>query len=106
MKLRRLFKEKMARGHVEITLNLERAGGAALSLNREIVGGYIHAFRAASVEFGLAADPDLNSVLRMPGALEAGQLSADGDLSPAVLARVEEGLQKLSEMREEEGRGS
>ena len=29
MKLRRLLKEKMARGHVEITLNLERAGAAA-----------------------------------------------------------------------------
>jgi len=105
MKLRRLFKEKMARGHVEITLNLERGGTAALSLNRELVSGYIQAFRAASAEFGVAADPDLNAVLRMPGALEPGQLSADGDLLTAVLARIEEGLEKLNQMREEEGRG-
>lgn len=105
MKLRRLLKEKLARGHVEITLNLERATGGAFALNREIVGGYIQAFRAASVEFGLAADPDLNSVLRMPGALEAGQLPLNGDLLPAVLATVEEGLAKLNHMREEEGRG-
>jgi len=105
MKLRRRLKEKLARGHVEVTLSLERAGGAAFSLNREIVGGYIQAFRTAAAEFGLAADPDLNAVLRMPGALEAGQVSASGDLLDAVLAQVEEGLASLNEMREEEGRG-
>ena len=105
MKLRRRLKEKLARGHVEVTLSLERAGGAAFSLNREIVGGYIQAFRTAAAEFGLAADPDLNAVLRMPGALEAGQVSADGDLLDAVLAQVEEGLASLNQMREEEGRG-
>jgi uncharacterized protein (TIGR00255 family) len=53
----------------------------------------------------VAADPDLNSILRMPGALETGQLSADGDLLAAVLSRVEEGLGNLNQMREEEGRG-
>ena len=105
MKLRRRLKEKLARGHVEVTLSLERAGGAAFSLNREIVGGYIQAFRTAAAEFGLAADPDLNAILRMPGALEAGQVSASGDLLDAVLARVEEGLASLNQMREEEGRG-
>jgi len=105
MKLRRRLKEKLARGHVEVTLSLERAGGGAFSLNREIVGGYIQAFRTAAAEFGLAADPDLNAVLRMPGALEAGQVSASGDLLDAVLAQVEEGLASLNEMREEEGRG-
>jgi len=105
MKLRRRLKEKLARGHVEVTLSLERAGGAAFSLNREIVGGYIQAFRTAAAEFGLAADPDLNAVLRMPGALEAGQVSASGDLLDAVLAQVEEGLASLNQMREEEGRG-
>ena len=39
MQLRRLLKEKMARGHVEVTLTLERAVSEAFSLNREIVGG-------------------------------------------------------------------
>src|SRR5277367_3814535 len=45
MQLRRMLKEKMSRGHVEVTLSLERASSAAFSLNREIVGGYIAAFR-------------------------------------------------------------
>src|ERR1043165_6590844 len=65
MKLRRLLKEKLARGHVELTLNLDRGGGDTFALNRHIVGGYIQAFRAAAAEFSLAAEPDLNAVLRI-----------------------------------------
>ena len=104
MKLRRLLKEKLDRGHIELTLNLERGGSEGLSLNREIVGAYIRAFRAAAAEFGLAAEPDLNAVLRMPGALDAVALPANGQVEAAVLARVEEVLNRLNQMREEEGR--
>jgi len=103
MKLRRLLKEKLARGHVELALNLERGGGESFALNRQIVGGYIQAFRAAAAEFGLAAEPDLNAVLRLPGALDAAGLPADGKLEAAVLSQVEEVLARLNRMREEEG---
>src|SRR5215467_913759 len=72
MKLRRVLKEKVARGHLELTLSLDRGSNEGFALNRELVGGYIKAFRAAAAEFGLAAEPDLNVVLRMPGALDAG----------------------------------
>src|SRR5436305_5965400 len=71
MQLRRLLKEKMGRGHVEVSLSLERTTSDAFALNREIVGGYIAAFRAAAAEFSLATVPDLNAVLRIPGALDS-----------------------------------
>ncbi len=106
MQLRRKLKEKLARGHVEITLSLERSNSENFSLNREMVGGYIQAFRAAAAEFGLAAEPDLNAVLRIPGALESGVLPADGELTPVVLSKMEDALARLNEMREEEGRGT
>src|SRR5205085_11764346 len=69
MKLRRLLKEKIARGHIELTLSIDRGGNDSFALNRELVGGYISAVRAACAEFGLAAEPDLNVILRMPGAM-------------------------------------
>jgi uncharacterized protein (TIGR00255 family) len=106
MKLRRRLKEKMARGHVELTLNMERSVSAGFSLNRALVSGYVQAFRAAAAEFGLAAEPDLNAVLRMPGALEAEALPADDGLEAAVLSKLEEALGRLNQMREEEGRGT
>ena len=31
MKMRRVLKERLHRGHIEVTLSLERSGGAALS---------------------------------------------------------------------------
>jgi uncharacterized protein (TIGR00255 family) len=104
MKLRRLFKEKLARGHLELTLSLERNGSETFSLNKELVGGYIQAFRAAAAEFGLAVDPDLNTVLRLPGALDAGAPPAAAEeLEPIVLAKAEEALSHLNQMREQEG---
>ncbi|HVP55852.1 MAG TPA: YicC/YloC family endoribonuclease [Candidatus Eisenbacteria bacterium] len=105
MKLRRLLKEKLARGHVELTLNLERGGGELFALNQRLVAGYIQAFRAAAAQFGLTAEPDLNVILRMPGAMDAGTMAADGELDAAVLAKVGEVLDRLNQMREEEGRG-
>jgi uncharacterized protein (TIGR00255 family) len=106
MQLRRKLKEKLARGHVELTLSLERGASESFSLNHELVSGYIRAFRAAAAEFGLAEDPDLNVVLRIPGALDSAVLPADGEVAPVVLSKMEEALAALNEMREEEGRGT
>ena len=107
MKLRSLLKEKLARGHIELTLNIERSGNeAGISLNRELVGGHIQAFRAAAAEFGLAAEPDLNAILRSPGALDTSAQVDQAELESSVLARIEELVGSLNQMREEEGRGT
>ncbi|HUK25843.1 MAG TPA: YicC/YloC family endoribonuclease [Terriglobales bacterium] len=105
MKLRRLLKEKLARGHVELTLSLDRTAGEGVSLNRPLVSGYIQAFRAAAAEFDLAATLDLNAVLRLPGALEAGVAAGNSAMEAPVLEKAEEALAGLNQMREEEGRG-
>lgn len=105
MKLRRILKERLARGHVEVTLSIERQGTNGFALNKELVAGYITAFRAASAEFGIAAEPDLNAMLRIPGTLEARASHTNGALDEAVLASVGEVLGRLNQMREEEGRG-
>jgi uncharacterized protein (TIGR00255 family) len=105
MQLRRLLKEKIARGHIEVMINLERGENENFSLNRQLVGGYIQAFRAAAAEFGLAAELDLNAALRIPGAMESAALPTDDAVADAILIAVEEALQKLNQMREEEGGG-
>ncbi len=105
MKLRRLLKEKLARGHLEVSLSLDGAGENSAGLNRELIAGYVQAFRVAAGEFGISGEPDLNVALRMPGALESGSETSGEDLQSAVLASVEEALGLLNKMREEEGRG-
>ena len=105
MHLRRLLKENVARGHLEVSLSLDRSSSETFALNRELVSGYIAAFRAAAAEFSLAAEPDLNAVLRIPGALDSSAEAADGEIEAAVMAKVGEAIGRLNLMREEEGRG-
>src|ERR1700736_2262923 len=50
MQLRRVLKEKIARGHVEVSLSLERSSSETFAINRKLIGGYIAAFRAAAAE--------------------------------------------------------
>jgi uncharacterized protein YicC (UPF0701 family) len=101
MKLRRILKERLARGHVEIMLNLERAGEESFTLNRQMVGGYLQAFRAAATEFGLVAEPDLNAILRMPGAMDAGTLPANDALELRErMAHVKESAEKIGGYRQ------
>lgn len=103
MKLRRMLKEKMARGHVEVILSLDRSGTNGVALNRQLIAGYIEAFRAAADEFGVEGEPDLNVVLRMPGAMDAGAEKSGDELESAVLERVDEALSRLNAMRAQEG---
>jgi uncharacterized protein (TIGR00255 family) len=105
MRLRRLLKENVARGHLEVSLSLDRSSNETFSLNRELVSGYIAAFRAAAAEFSLATEPDLNAVLRIPGAMDSAADAADGEIETAVMAKVGEAIDRLNRMREEEGRG-
>ncbi len=107
MKVRRVLKERLHRGHLEVTISVERSGGTGFSVNRELVGGYLRTFREVAEEFGVSAEPDLNVVLKMPGALNA---VADGDgteaLEKQMTAALEECIERLNRMREEEGRGA
>ncbi len=105
MKLRRLLKEKLVRGHIEVTLNLDYSTSNGIGLNRQLISGYVQAFRSAAQEFGIGGEPDLNVVLRMPGAMDSGNERSADELENAVMACVEEALARLNQMREEEGRG-
>jgi uncharacterized protein (TIGR00255 family) len=104
MKIRRVLKDRLARGHVEVTLSTERRPGQGFEFNRALVAGYVAAFRKAAAEFGNSGEPDLNAVFRMPDAL--GETTPlDGNFESAVLAGLDQAIQKLNVMREHEGRG-
>jgi len=104
MKIRRVLKEKLARGHLELSLTVDRVGSNGVVLNRQVVGSYVEAFRAAAAEFKIAGEADLNAALKLPGAMDAEVLPDEGELDEAVLEKLDEALQKLNEMRAEEGR--
>src|SRR3954466_13294338 len=84
LKLRKLLKERLQRGHVELTLSIDRTVAAGFSLNKEMIGGYIQAFREAEREFAINSDPDLNAILKLPGALSGAAAPLDGSFESSV----------------------
>jgi uncharacterized protein (TIGR00255 family) len=106
MRMRRFLKEKLGRGHVEVTLTLDRTSKVKVQYNRTLVGAYLAAFHAASQEFGIIQEPNLNTIFRLPGVLaEDVGSSADDDalLADAVIAQMDTLVAALNTMRAQEG---
>ena len=106
MELRRILKEGLLRGHVELALSVDRSTQQRGGYNRETVAAYVEAFQAAAQEFELQGQPDLNVILRMPGVLQAESRSPDEDvavLTASVLEHVGALIGSLKAMRHREG---
>ena len=105
MELRKALKDSLVRGHVELALSVDRITQPKGGFNRELVAGYFAAFALARDEYGVRGEPDLNTALRMPGALQVESRS-DEDieaLAESVLFQIGPLLDQLKEMRAREG---
>jgi uncharacterized protein (TIGR00255 family) len=107
MELRRALKEHLVRGHVELMLSVDRGGQQVAGYNRDLVSGYLAAFNSAREEFGIQGQPDLNGILRLPGALQSdnrGNGEEDlGSLTESVQQQIVSLLKELKTMRAREG---
>jgi uncharacterized protein (TIGR00255 family) len=107
MELRKAIKDNLIRGHVDLTLSIDRSSQQSAGYNRELVNGYLAAFAAAREEHGLGGQPDLNAILRLPGALQNDN-RANGDedqtaLTESVQREIGPLLEQLKIMRAREG---
>jgi uncharacterized protein (TIGR00255 family) len=106
MQMRRMLKERLRRGHVEVTLQLERRASAEIQLNSGLLSAYMQAYREAAEANGLVYEPDLNAMLRIPGMMTAESSVGAEDLAgleAAVLAQVGTLVERLNEVRAQEG---
>jgi uncharacterized protein (TIGR00255 family) len=105
VELRKALKDALVRGHVDLTLSVDRSTQQKAGYNRELVAGYVAAFTAARDEFGLTGEVDLNAILRLPGALQSDN-RADDDLAilaESVRQQIAPLLDELKIMRAREG---
>ncbi|PYY03607.1 MAG: YicC family protein [Acidobacteria bacterium] len=105
LKMRRILKEKIARGHIEVALSLQQGDAGGFQLNHALVEGYVRAFQEAAERLGIVAQPDLNVILRTPGALSGDSTTLDETTEQVILEQLEQLIERLNHMREEEGRG-
>jgi uncharacterized protein (TIGR00255 family) len=105
VELRRVLKENLVRGHVDVNLSVERNAQTKAGYNRELIAGYLAAFDAARREHELEGQPDINAALRLPGALQ-GEDRKDEDLAALTASVIEQMVslvEQLKTMRAREG---
>jgi uncharacterized protein (TIGR00255 family) len=108
--IRQAVRERLRRGHVDVTLHFDPAGPAAVQVNRALAEAYWKAADELRRQFGLKTEPDPVAVLRLPGVIAAGTTAGEFDveeverLGAQVTACLEEALGRLEEMRCAEGR--
>jgi uncharacterized protein (TIGR00255 family) len=104
--LRRRVKDHVARGHVEVTVSLERAGSSELHMDRKLLEAYATACRTLGSEFGFGSAPDPVALLRIPGILAgSGEIPLEEmeRIRKALETVMTETLEQLNEMRGREG---
>jgi uncharacterized protein (TIGR00255 family) len=106
MRLRRLLKESVLRGHLEVTLTVERGLRPSAQFDRDLLQGYVAAFRAAADENALEQEPDLNAIFRLPGVLSGETRFSDQEmqaLEDDVAGQIGPLVNALNRMRVQEG---
>jgi uncharacterized protein (TIGR00255 family) len=102
--IRGIIKKSVARGHMQVNVNLNRTSSGAASLNRELFDLYLQAFREASERYRISSQPDLNAALQIPNMLTvAAEPELTESAARVVLEVVEEAVVVLNVFREREG---
>src|SRR6266566_1344131 len=110
LRLRQIVREKIHRGHVEVTVGVEPGKAAPVQVNKELVQSYLKAAEALRQETRAATDMDVVALLRLPGVITGVMAAApETEEEQERLGRVlESGLRdalaKLDDMRRAEGR--
>ena len=69
--IRQVVRDRLRRGHVDITVFVEPAGAAIVEVQHETAAAYLRAVQELRRDFGLAGEPDLLALLRLPGVIAA-----------------------------------
>ncbi len=104
--VRRAVRGKARRGHLDVFIRLESAGPPEVRVNREAAAMYLKTMVELMAQFGLRNEPDLATVLRLPGVVEsaAGADPAETERLALLVERaMSQAMDRLDEMRMAEG---
>jgi uncharacterized protein (TIGR00255 family) len=105
-RLRRVITQKIARGKLDLSINIERVSTpeTKVELNRVMVEAYLAAIREMKVDYSLGGEIDIQSLISLPEVFTVIQPEADQEkLVAATVSALEQALQALLQMRKDEG---
>jgi uncharacterized protein (TIGR00255 family) len=103
--MRKIVRERLRRGHIDLTVQYDLAGPAAVGVNQEVAAAYMRAVAELREKFAMRNEPDLAGILRLPGVIGPPSASIEEEmerLETAVARCLSEALEKLDRMREQE----
>jgi uncharacterized protein (TIGR00255 family) len=101
--IKRQIGNRLSRGRVDVNLTYERTTQITYELNRPMISGFLAAMKDMSEEFGLAGEPDMNVVARLPNVLAPKKDDLDERFIVGVERAVAFALDDLEKMRSNEG---
>ncbi len=105
-RLKALFKSKITRGKVEVSVSIYKQEGAdaEIAINKTIAEGYINALRSVKDELSLTDDLSLSSIMRLPDVFTVVKTEDDEEEIWNDVSEVANGaLAHFMEMRRTEG---
>ncbi|MBQ6674985.1 MAG: YicC family protein [Ruminococcus sp.] len=105
-RLKALFKSKITRGKVEVSVSIYKQEGAdaEIAINKTIAEGYINALRSVKDELSLTDDLSLSSIMRLPDVFTVVKTEDDEEeIWNDVSEVANSALAHFMEMRKAEG---
>jgi uncharacterized protein (TIGR00255 family) len=101
--VRRRIGERLSRGRVDVNISVERTSEVSYELNRPLIAGFIQVMREMQREYGLAGEPDVNVLARLPGAMQVSRAGVSDEMLRGVEQALNQALDELEAMRVREG---
>jgi len=103
---RSVIQARNPRGHLDLKVAIEFAGGGDVVVDEALAGKYIELFRRLGAAHGLAAPMDAATLAQLPGVVARKGISSGVELSPemsaAFRAALNEAVARWDAMRAEE----
>jgi uncharacterized protein (TIGR00255 family) len=101
--VRDALRQRIARGHVSVSVRVERDATSASAIDEAKFAGYVDQLRTLQRRYQLAGDVDVATVLRLPEVIAARTDEEEVGTAAELVSVVDEAISALTAMRSEEG---
>lgn len=100
--IKRRIAARLSRGRVDVNIMFERSGESTYELDRTVIARYLSALRTIQKEFDLQGEPDITSLVRLPGAMQPMREELDEKMIAGITLALDNALEDLALMRANE----
>jgi len=101
--VREFLKQRIARGHVTLSVRIDREHVRQAAIDQERFGEYVALLRGMQTRHGLSESLDIATILNLPDVMVVQEADSEVGAAGELLGVVGDAVASLQRMREEEG---